>query len=596
MCGIFGFVGLNHSVDSNSVIKQFIESLKHRGPDDNGYKVFKNSCIGNTRLSIIDIDKGHQPICEPDLGIYVVQNGEIYNYIEIRDELKYMGYDFKTNSDTEVILNAYIEWGELFVNKLNGMFSIAILNINENSVLLYRDRLGVKPLYYFESKQGFFFSSELKSFTTLDFFSHEIDNQSIANYLYFNYVPIPDTIFKNVKHLRPGHYIKIDLDNCSNFNQKQYWNYASFFRNDLQISEDAVLAFLDKCLTNAVDIRLRSDVEVGAFLSGGLDSSLVCAYMRKIIGPDKTISVYSIGFNEMKYDESLFSDYVAKKLDLNRSLYKLDSDILKYWSLTTFYNDQPHGDTSFIPTYLLSEFAAKQNKVVLTGDGGDELLAGYDKYKILNESNIDTYFDKSCLMNVSFLDQLLTDNFKAKVDLTVSRNLINETISQVPNSDSINKALFFDVVQLLPGNNLVKPDKMAMANSLETRSPFLDYRLFEFFAGISGSRKIKFGETKYFAKALGIKHFKDSHVYRDKQMFTVPVGEWFKSSLSDYIEEYLFNGRLESRDLFNVTFLRKMVDDHKSGKHNYTRELRALLNLEIWLRIFIDKENYDKTF
>lgn len=591
MCGIFGFVGLNHSIDHSSVVSKFVKSLKHRGPDDNGYKCLDRACIGNTRLSIIDITMGHQPIGDSRLGVYVVQNGEIYNYIEVRNELKSLGYSFNTNSDTEVILNAYLEWGELFVNKLNGMFSIAILNSKENSLILYRDRLGVKPLYIFESKDGFFFSSELKSFTTLDFFTHEIDYQSIANYLYFNYVPIPNTIFKNVRHLKPGHYLKVDLSNFYNLKEEQYWNYASFFKEDSKINDDDILNFLDNCLYNAVDIRLRSDVEVGAFLSGGLDSSLVCAYMRNIIGQEDRISVYSIGFNEKKFDESIYSEYVASKYDLSRSLYKLDSDILKYWRLTTFYNDQPHGDTSFIPTYLLSQFAANQNKVVLTGDGGDELFAGYDKYKILNESNIDTYFNKSSLMNEDVINLLITDNFKAKVDLTDSRRLINNTVSQVHGTDSINKALYFDVVQLLPGNNLVKPDKMAMANSLETRSPFLDYRFYEFFASIPGQQKVKFNETKYYAKKLGIRHFKESHVYRDKQMFTVPVGEWFKNSLGTYIDELLFNGKFESRNLFKINIVRKFVDDHMLGKHNYTREIRALLNLEIWFRIFIDKES-----
>lgn len=594
MCGIFGFVSSKIDIQSEKVAASFAKSLHHRGPDDFGYKIHSASCIGNTRLSIIDIKSGHQPIANNESNVFVVQNGEIYNYIELREELIILGREFSTKSDTEVILNAYLEWGELFVNRLNGMFAIAILDVRKDVILIYRDRLGVKPLYFYKSSDTFYFSSEIKTFLKLDDFNSEPDNQAIFSYLHFNYVPLPSTIFKNVKHLQPGHMIKLNLNDPLNFSQFQYWRYADYFIPKNNISDNEILDNLDYLLSDAVNIRMRSDVEVGAFLSGGLDSSLVCAFMRNLVGNQVSIPVFSIGFKEEKYDESVYSKYIADKYNLNYNISILNPDILKYWPKTTYFNDQPHGDTSFIPTFLLSQFASTKNKVVLTGDGGDELLAGYDKYKLIGEYDLHSYFEKISVFDISLLNNILLESFKSTIHLDNNKKIISDIINQVPEEDDLNKALYFDVMQLLPGNNLVKPDKMAMANSLETRSPFLDYRLFEFFAGIKGSRKLQSNETKFFAKQMAQSHFSYEHIYRDKQMFTVPVGEWFKSTLKQYVNEILFDGRLESRKIFNINQLRKLVELHNSNITNYTREIRAIINLEIWYRIFIDEEQtYD---
>lgn len=594
MCGIFGFTGLGEAKNLETLANDFAKSLNHRGPDDFGYKLAGGSCIGNTRLSIIDIAAGHQPIHNETQDVFVVQNGEIYNFIEIREDLKRLGRKFNTNSDTEVILVAYLEWGEAFVSRLNGMFAIAILDLRTRRVLLFRDRLGVKPLYLYQRDKEIFFASEIKAFYSIPGFMPVVNKQAVVEYLHFNYVPLPQTIFQGIRHLSPGNSLIYSLDKSKIIDESAYWDYAEFFKNENRdTTEEDVLLFLDNTLKDAVNIRMRSDVEVGAFLSGGLDSSLVCAYMRNESGSDLNIPVFSIGFNELRFDESKYSAYVADKYNLSYNLRKLQSDILSYWRRTTYYNDQPHGDTSFVPTYLVSQFAAETNKVVLTGDGGDELLAGYDKYKLITEFGLDKYFEKTSVFSIQKLNEILTGKFKKDVDLNGCLKKVEGTLSKVPNADDINKALYFDVVQLLPGNNLVKPDKMAMANSLETRSPFLDYRFFEYFAAFSGDDKLKDGETKYFAKKLALMHFDDNHVYRNKQMFTVPAGEWFKDALRGYVQDILFDGRLEERGIFNIEMLKLMVEEHNSERKNFTREIRAVLNLEIWFRIFIDNENID---
>lgn len=585
MCGIAGLV--NNSGFDFSVIDSFVKTIQHRGPDDYGYYSVENAFILNTRLSIIDIESGHQPFISEDRNIALVQNGEIYNYIELRQELVELGYAFKTNSDTEVLLVAYQAYGANFVNKLNGMFAIAIIDKIENKLFLYRDRLGVKPLYIYQNNGTILFSSEIKSFKEYNDFDNTINYQAIHNFLVYNYVPIPETIFKYVNHVEPGYYYEIDLTDYL-ITKTQYWKLENS-KEDLICSEDKYLKDIDDLLLDATKIRLRSDVAVGAFLSGGLDSSLICAYMDKITG--KPFNTYTIGFKEKEFDESEYAKYIANKYGLNYHEKILEADIVELWRKTTWFNDQPHGDISFIPTFIVSEFASKDHKLVLTGDGGDELFAGYTKYLSLEDVDVSSkeFFDSISLFKEGgVLDDLYTSTFKEKINLEGAFNLFSSVIQRASNKDNINQALYFDTVQLLPGNNLVKPDKMAMANSLETRSPFLDYRFFEMLMRVPGNMKLKNNDTKYILKKLALKHFSESHVYRKKQMFTVPVGEWFKNKLSAYLIDTLSDDRFQSRNIFKQELILKMVNQHLSGEKNYTRELRAIVNLEIWFREFMD--------
>ncbi|WP_410222093.1 asparagine synthase (glutamine-hydrolyzing) [Pedobacter sp.] len=587
MCGIAGLVSKEGY--SASVIKDFAASIHHRGPDDFGFFEYNNSFILNTRLSIIDIASGHQPFISEDGNIALVQNGEIYNYIELKEELSAKGFQFKTNSDTEVLLIAYQAFGSEFVKKLNGMFAIAIIDKLQNKVLLYRDRLGVKPLYIYQKNDNILFSSEIKTFLRYKDFDGTISNQSIHNYLIYNYVPIPGTIFKYVNHVLPGHFYSIDL-NSYKIEKVKYWEIENTAEDEPK-SDAEYLEEIDKLLLDATKIRLRSDVPVGAFLSGGLDSSLICAYMSQITG--QPFNTYTIGFKEKEFDESAYAKYIASKYSLNYNEKTLEADIVDLWAKTTWYNDQPHGDISFIPTYIVAGFAAQDHKLVLTGDGGDELFAGYLKYLSLEEYDCASkdFFDSISLFKEGgYINELYTDAFKETINDEGAFQLFIDVISRSSNKDKINQALYFDTVQLLPGNNLVKPDKMAMANSLETRSPFLDYRFFEMMMKVPGNKKLQNKDTKYILKKLALRHFSEEHVYRKKQMFTVPVGEWFKNKLSSFLINTLSSESFKSRNIFKQDLIVKMMNDHIEGTKNYTRELRAIVNLEIWFRQFIDEK------
>lgn len=586
MCGIAGYVNYHSSEVDEFFIKAAIESLKKRGPDDDGYYANQKACIINTRLSIIDIHNGHQPFQNDAREIHVVQNGEIYNFIEVKNLLeKEHSIKFESNSDTEVILKAYEVLGQECFSLFNGMFAIAILDEKKNKLLLGRDRLGVKPLYYSLLKDKILFSSEIKTFLQIPGFDKSINNQSIHNYLKFNYIPIPETIFKNVWHVKPGCILEIDLSN-NELTSKQFWKISN--TTEIERSEKETIDLMEDALNKAIEIRLRSDVEIGAFLSGGLDSSLICAMTMK--NHKSALNTFSIGFPEKRFDESHWAKKVANLYGLNNNVNILDADIIENWGDTTWYNDQPHGDISFIPTYLLAQFASKDYKVVFTGDGGDEFCGGYTKYfEFLKSENHNEYFNRiSLIKDDSEFNYLYSDNFKKLVNKETPITIYKNCISEISNKDSINKILYFDIKHLLPGNNLVKPDKMAMANSLETRSPMLDYLFLELMQTIPGKMKVRNQETKYLLKKLALRYLPKDIVYRDKQMFTVPVGEWFKTKLKTYIIDLLKSNKFQSRGIFNQKYINLMIDQHIDNKKDFTRELRAIANLEIWFQRFID--------
>lgn len=585
MCGIAGFVS-EKQFNYNSYIEKVVKSINHRGPDEFGTFNDSGVCLINTRLSIIDVAHGHQPFISNDNNIIVVQNGEIYNFVEIQNELKQLGVSFNTNSDTEVILRSYEKWGTKCFTKFNGMFAIAILDKLNNKLILGRDRLGVKPLYIYQKDDELHFSSEIKSFLSYENFDKTINKQSIHNYLKFNYIPIPNTIYKYVKHVEPAYFYEVDL-NTLKMKKNKYWEIKNVAELE-DISEEDIFEKIEDILTDAIKIRLRSDVGIGAFLSGGLDSSLVCAMTKEKFGV--SLDTYSIGFQEKRFDESMWAKKVADYCGLNNNIHILESDIIDLWNTTTWHNDQPHGDISFIPTYIISEFAAKDYKLVFTGDGGDEAFAGYTKYFSVLENTLDDYFDSiSLIKNDDDFDKLYLDNFKNEVDYSQPKQIFNNIIAEVDAKDSVNKILHFDTRQLLPGNNLVKPDKMAMANSLETRSPLLDYRLFELMQSLHGDFKLRENETKYILKKFSLRYLPHDVVYREKQMFTVPVGEWFKVKLKDYVTDIINSESLQKRDIFNKDYLNLILKKHISNEKDYTRELRAIVNLELWFRQYNDK-------
>lgn len=588
MCGIAGYISPKIKI-SDEFIAKAKKSLEHRGPDENGHFATDKICLINTRLSIIDIKEGQQPFISKDEMFVVVQNGEIYNFLEIKEMLSSKhAVKFDTNSDTEVILKAYEILGTDCFSYFNGMFAIAIFDKKKQKVILGRDRIGVKPLFTTILDGTLFFSSEIKTFLDIENFDKEVCAQSIHNFFKFNYIPIPQTIFKSVMHVKPGTFLEISTTNLS-IKETRYWEIAN--TSESEYSENDVIERIDTVLNSAIDIRLRSDVDIAAFLSGGLDSSLVCAMTKQNFNVN--LNTFSIGFPEKRFDESAWAQKVANLNHLSNQTRVLDEDIISMWEKTTWFNDQPHGDISFIPTFYLSKFASEEYKVVFTGDGGDEFCAGYEKYFSLFESkNIGEYFNNiSLVKDDKIFNKLYTNDFFDDINLDEPKNIFENCINEISKKDDINKILFFDVKHLLPGNNLVKPDKMAMANSLETRSPMLDYRFLELMQDIKGSMKLKQGDTKHILKKFAKKYLPEDVIYRKKQMFTVPVGEWFKDKLRDYLTEIICSESLASRKIFNTEYLKEILDLHISGNRDFTRELRAIVNLEIWFRLYIDEKS-----
>lgn len=594
MCAIFGTYSFNGSKISKEYLHKMSDILHHRGPDANGFFSDGSSAIGNCRLSIIDLsDSSNQPIFSNDKKISVVQNGEIYNYKELKVELSKLGHTFFTEGDTEVILRAYEEWGNEFVNKINGMFAIAIFDQIKNEMYLFRDRLGVKPLYIHGNKEvgRLWFASEIKAILNVGI-KPRADLDSIAQFLALNYIPSPKTAFKDIFHLEPGHMMTLSSDTIS---IKKYWDLSEI-RQDKKITASDAEEHIIELLDDATKIRMRADAPFGAFLSGGIDSSSVVGFMNN--HKTETVKTFSMGFQDKRFDETKYALIASKRFGTSHKKNIMEYDATAMWPKFVWHTDQPHGDISFIPTYMVSSLAAQDTKMVLTGDGGDELFAGYTKYidffnsKSINKNLKDwesLFATHSGLLSKELAENLLAGELKKVFSNSDPYRALSNKISEVPHQDPINKILYAETSVLLPGNNLVKPDRMAMANSLEVRSPYLDYRLAEFAFKISGHYKLKNGVTKSILKDALLPLLGEDLTHRKKQMFTVPIGEWFKTNLRSFCEDVLFDGRLQSRNIVNIDNLKTAFIDHCSGKINYTREIRAFISLEIWFRIFIDE-------
>lgn len=373
MCGILGYFDQNKNAMEESTLQAMGNVIAHRGPDDHGIFHKPGVALGNQRLSIIDLDQGHQPFVSDDGQISVVQNGEIYNYIELAKELADEGRPCKTHSDTEVLLRLYERDGIDFIHKLNGMFTIAIYDGRKDELLLVRDRIGVKPLYLYEQNNRFLFASEIKSILAAGI-PREMDPEALYHFLTYNYVPPPFTMFKGVRHLMPGEAMRIGRNSSQTF---KWWDLGQISTETK--SESAWIEEFNDVLEDAVRLRLRSDVPFGAFLSGGVDSSSVVGYMAQNMS--EPVNTFCIGFHEKKFDESAYAQEASDRFQTRHVMEKMDPNMMDLWPLATYFCDQPHGDVSFLPTYRVAELAVKHVKVVLTGDGGDELFAGYDKYR-----------------------------------------------------------------------------------------------------------------------------------------------------------------------------------------------------------------------
>lgn len=586
MCGIYGYFDRSGREIDRDTLLAMGNAIRHRGPDDSGLFSAPGVALGNQRLSVIDVEGGHQPFMSDDGSIIVVQNGEIFNHVELAKELVGTRYECRTHSDTEVLLRLYERHGIAFLSRLNGMFAFAIYDQRRQELFLARDRIGIKPLFVFEDGARLIFGSEIKAILPALRSRPEIDLEALSHLLTFNYVPAPHTIHAGVRHLMPGHVMTISPEGSQT---QRWWNLAEIEPVHGR-DEDEWIEEFNAILDDAVRIRMRSDVPFGAFLSGGVDSSTIVGLMAR--HREEAVKTFCIGFGDARYDEAPFAQTAAERFGTDHVMRRVDPDMLDLWPLATYHCDQPHGDISFLPTYRVSQLAAEHVKVVLTGDGGDELFAGYDKYANffarpgVMELDDDVfrrkYFESISLFDQSSKRSILSQSALSSIGDLDSFDVARPYFVECAHQDRINQALYLDMQLLLSGNNLVKPDRMGMAVSIEARAPFLDYRMMEFAFRMPGELKLRNGVTKYLYKKAVSPLIGEDLAFRKKQMFTVPVGDWFRGRLSGYARDHV--ERVGQRSsLFDLPALRSLADSHIAGTQNNTRELRAIIAVDHWL-------------
>ncbi len=625
MCGITGFVDFNKKTNKET-LQNMTNVLHHRGPDDSGHNFFENDYanigLGHRRLSILDLSKhGHQPMKFNHLEI--VYNGEVYNFKEIRKELEKYNYTFESDSDTEVILKAYHKWGIKAVDKFNGMFSIAIYDKEKAKIILIRDRAGVKPFYYYYEDGLFMFASELKSFHQNAQFKKIINTNVLGMFLQYGYILEPYSIFENTHKLKAGYYLTFDIPSSS-FDIKQYWDIKEFYEKPkLDIGVTEAIEETDKLLKSAFEYRMVSDVPVGVFLSGGYDSSAVAAILQS--SRSKKINTFTIGFHEKRYNEAQYAKEVAKHLGTNHTeYYCTQKDALEIIPTLSEIYDEPFGDSSAIPTILVSKLAKQDVTVSLSADAGDEIFAGYSKYdtvlkyynilaklpkfskKILKNSmdifnpekipftnkiyNFEARYKKiknmlesnsplsmmksiSELCTVGDIDNLLKNPYhQLKTNFTLEVNELSR-LSQI---------LMIDYKTYLPDDILTKVDRATMSVSLEGREPFLDYRIIEFAAQLPDELKYKNGQKKWILKQIVHNYLPKNMMDRPKIGFGIPLVKWFRDQLKDILYYYLNEIRLEKENIFNVHKVIYLRDSFLKGKNLSVDKLWNILMFEMW--------------
>ncbi|GLV57023.1 asparagine synthetase B [Dictyobacter sp. S3.2.2.5] len=628
MCGI---CGIYNARSGEPVSPQLIDSMTrliaHRGPDDSGAHIDGPLGLGFARLSIIDLSGGHQPMCNETGDIWIVFNGEIWNYKELRKTLQEKGHVFQTSSDTETIVHAYEEYGVDCVERLHGMFGFAIWDGPRQRLLLARDKAGKKPLYYTNLNGNIIFGSEIKAILGHPQVRREVDVQAMADFLSVRYVPAPATLFKNISKVKPGHWVLFENETIR---EHCYWDFT-FKKDPEKRSIPEYLEGIKQHVHRAVEERMMADVPVGAMLSGGVDSSIISGIMSTLT-PHK-VKTFSVGFDHPEYSELPYARMVADHFGTDHhELVVNSSDLTQYWPLLTWHRDEPVSEPSDLGVYLVSKLARQHVTVVLSGEGADELFAGYPKYVVdwmaryyhilpdaVRNQAIQPLLErlpysmrklKTAARNISqpapqrwmnwfgifngpLKEQLLADETKMAIDLDASREF-RRWLQNNPQRDDLSSMLYLDTKIWLPDNLLMKGDKMTMAASLESRIPMLDYKLIEYAASIPSSAKIKSLKTKYLLKQAFADFLPAPILTRKKMGFNVPTGVWFREGQRDLISKLLLSDRIRSRGYFNDAYIEKMVQDHLDGRTNYQAQIFTLASLELWFRVFIDTPDLKK--
>lgn len=631
MCGIIGIINPENTLQNNDLL----DLISHRGPDDTGYYTEKNIFLGHKRLAIVDLTAfGHQPMFSNDENFVIVFNGEIYNHLEIKMDLIGKGYLFKGESDTETLLFGFIEYGAEILSKLNGIFAFAIYNKKDNSIFIARDHFGVKPLYYSYDGFNLCFASELKVICNNTSFNKDLNFSALSKYINFLYSPDESTPFKNIKKLSAGHFIHYKIA-TNQFELSKYYDIP--FDGKISNSSLEVLTQdLERHLINAVERQLMSDVPIGFFLSGGLDSSLIAAIAQKL-NPEKSIECYTIDYgsdnltNEGFVNDLYYAKLIAHKLNFKLNIVKAEVDIVKDFDKMIWHLDEPQADPAPLNVLNICS-AARQNgiKVLLGGTAGDDLFAGYRRHKALNyEKYIDflprqvwTFLNKMSsnldankplnrrlrkFMNETSkckLDRmagyfawipyshnlnLFTKTIQYKLSNSHPSNVLLDLIKNISNEKSdLNKMLYWEMKTFLAGHNLNYTDKMSMAEGVEVRVPFLDLDLVNFSTTIPPKYKLKGNETKYILKKVAEKYLPKEIIYRPKSGFGAPIRKWITEDLDEMISVRLSPEIIRSRGIFDEKAVWQLINDNKAGKIDASYTVWSLLAIESWMQQFVD--------
>ena len=628
MCGICGKYNFSKiRPETAGLISKMCSTLQHRGPDEEGIYRDEYIALGNRRLSIIDLDTGHQPQHNEDNSIWIVCNGEIYNYPELADELKKKGHTFYTKSDIEVIIHLYEEYGEKCLDHLNGIFAFAIWDKRKKKLLLARDRLGIKPLFYYRNKDELIFASEIKAILQEPTLKREINQKALYHFFSLNYIPSPLTAFKNIHSLPAGHILI-----CSDKKIKvlKYWDVS--FEEIYDLGEMELIERLKDHLNRSTKMQLISDVPIGVFLSGGIDSSTIVNFVRE--NSNQTIKTFNVRFKEPSYDESCYATQVSKLFGTQHyEIFCKPKDYINFLPKIIQHADNLTADVSMLPLYLVSQLASQYVKVVLSGDGGDELFAGYSTYAADKLARLYRYLPEvvatklipSLVNRLPISSRKMSLEFKAKrfvqganlspeeahyswriifseeekKKLLVKR-FFNDSFEntfqvcqkfyQDTNSwEALSRHQYADIKGWLVDSILAKVDSMSMANSLEVRVPFLDHYLVEFAAKIPTKLKLNGLDNKYILKRAMRDKLPGVILERNKAGFNIPIGKWFRTDLKKFMTDILNKEAIDRIGYFNWEYIRRLMDDHLVGRRDNGYQLLSLIHFCLWYEVYFKK-------
>jgi asparagine synthase (glutamine-hydrolysing) len=623
MCGLSGIYNLDGKTVDENLLMRMNRTLSHRGPDDEGYYV--NGCIGlgHRRLSIIDLNTGHQPVFNEDKSIAVVFNGEIYNFVEVRDFLKKKGHCFITLTDTEIIVHGYEEWGVDCVTKFRGMFAFVLWDEKRKVLFSARDRLGIKPLYYYYDAQKISFASEIKALLEDDEVERNLDFEALSDYFSLGYVPSPKSIFQKIYKLPPGHYL---LYKNGSLQIEQYWDVQ--FDVVQEFNEKKCTDELISLLKESIKLRLVSDVPLGAFLSGGIDSSLVVALMAEMM--DKPVITNSIGFSVQKYNELNYARQTSDYFKTAHHEFVVTPDAADVVEKLAWFYDEPFADSSAIPTYYVSKMTRQNVTVALSGDGGDENFAGYRRYyfdllenqlrtkippvirkyligaaasvypkadwlpqvfrakTLLTNLSLDPvsgYFNSMSMFLPKMKEQLFSNELKEVLKNYNSENIFRNHYDHCHSKDPLARIQYIDYKTYLPDDILTKVDRASMACSLEVRVPILDHKFVEFAATIPSNMKLRNKNSKFIFKQAAKKILPGHIISRKKMGFSIPVGEWMKKELKPLVQDLIVNDS-DQNNFFNKQYIHQLWNDHFKGISDNTQPLWTLLSFKLWERLY----------